>query len=137
MIKPAILNTPPAGCLNLHGSLLPEYRGRCPINWVLVNGETETGVTLHHMTAEPDDGDIVAQKKVAIADDDTARSLHEKLAQASRELLDEILPQIKSGTAPRTPQDTALATYLAGVGLPMVKSTGRTGPIKSETWSGP
>ena len=80
MVKPAILEIPPAGCLNLHGSLLPKYRGRCPINWVLVNGEKETGVTLHYMTPRPDDGDIVAQKKIAIADDDTAKTLFGKTA---------------------------------------------------------
>lgn len=114
MVKPAILDIPPAGCFNLHGSLLPGYRGRCPVNWVLLHGETETGVTLHHMTAAPDAGDIVAQKKVAISEDDTARSLHEKLARASGELLDEILPRIKGGTAPRTPQDAAEATYFGG-----------------------
>jgi UDP-4-amino-4-deoxy-L-arabinose formyltransferase/UDP-glucuronic acid dehydrogenase (UDP-4-keto-hexauronic acid decarboxylating) len=114
LIKPAILDIPSAGCLNLHGSLLPRYRGRCPVNWVLVNGETETGVTLHHMTARPDDGDIVAQKRVAISDDDTARSLHKKLALASTELLDEILPRIKDGTASRTPQDASQATYYGG-----------------------
>ncbi len=114
LVKPAILGIPPVGCLNLHGSLLPKYRGRCPANWVLINGETETGVTLHHMTAGPDAGDIVSQKKVAISDDDTARSLHEKLAQASRELLSEILPRIRNGTAPRVPQDAAQATYYGG-----------------------
>jgi len=114
LIKPAILDIPSAGCLNLHGSLLPQYRGRCPANWVLVNGETETGVTLHHMTPRPDDGDIVAQKRVAISDDDTARSLHGRLASASVELLDEILPRIKDGTAPRTPQDASQATYYGG-----------------------
>lgn len=58
-----ILDLHPAGCINLHGSLLPRYRGRCPVNWVLVNGEKETGVTLHYMTPKPDDGDIIGQKK--------------------------------------------------------------------------
>lgn len=62
LIQREILDIPKAGCLNLHGSLLPKYRGRAPINWVLVNGEQETGVTLHFMTPRPDDGDIVAQK---------------------------------------------------------------------------
>ncbi len=114
MVKPAILDIPPAGCLNLHGSLLPKYRGRCPANWALIHGETETGVTLHYMTARPDAGDIVSQRQVAISDDDTARSLHEKLARASRELLAETLPQIKDGTAPRVPQDAARATYYGG-----------------------
>ena len=62
LVRPPILAIPPAGCLNLHGSLLPKYRGRCPINWVLINGEKETGVTLHYMTPRADDGDIVGQK---------------------------------------------------------------------------
>jgi UDP-4-amino-4-deoxy-L-arabinose formyltransferase/UDP-glucuronic acid dehydrogenase (UDP-4-keto-hexauronic acid decarboxylating) len=114
LVKPAILDIPPAGCLNLHGSLLPKYRGRCPVNWVLIHGETETGVTLHYMTAKPDAGDVVSRKKVAISDGDTARSLHEKQARASRELLAEVLPQIKNGAAPRVPQDAAQATYYGG-----------------------
>ena len=114
MIKQPILDTPPAGCLNLHGSLLPKYRGRCPINWVLVKGEKETGVTLHYMTPKPDDGDIVHQKKITITDDDTARSLHDKAAQAASVMLDDVLPQLKDGTAPREPQDHSKATYYGG-----------------------
>src|SRR6267143_5998633 len=66
LLKPEILKIPSPGCFNLHGSLLPAYRGRCPVNWVLVHGEKETGVTLHHMTPRPDEGDIVAQRKVSI-----------------------------------------------------------------------
>ena len=66
LIRPPILDIPPAGCLNLHGSFLPKYRGRSPINWVLVNCEKETGVTLHYMTPRPDDGDIVCQKRIEI-----------------------------------------------------------------------
>src|SRR2546427_2798509 len=62
LVRQDILTMPRAGCLNLHGSLLPAYRGRCPINWVLVNGETETGVTLHYMTLKPEDRDIVGQR---------------------------------------------------------------------------
>ena len=116
MVGPSILEIPRAGCLNLHGSLLPRYRGRCPINWVLVNGEKETGVTLHYMTPRPDDGDIVCQKEIRISDDDTAMSLHEKLRDASAMMLDEILPQIKSGTAPRKAQDHSKATYYGGRG---------------------
>ena len=114
MVRPAILEIPPAGCLNLHGSLLPRYRGRCPINWVLVNGEKETGVTLHFMTPRPDDGDIVCQRKISISDDDTAKSLHEKAAKTSSSMLDEILPLIKKGTAQRKPQDHSKATYFGG-----------------------
>jgi len=114
LVRSAILEIPPAGCLNLHGSLLPKYRGRCPVNWVLLNGETETGVTLHHMTAKPDAGDIVAQRRVAISDDDTAKTLMEKSAAAASEILDEALPDILAGTAVRIPQDHSQATYFGG-----------------------
>ncbi|NWF93244.1 MAG: bifunctional UDP-4-amino-4-deoxy-L-arabinose formyltransferase/UDP-glucuronic acid oxidase ArnA [Syntrophaceae bacterium] len=114
IIQPEILDIPKAGCLNLHGSLLPKYRGRAPINWVLVNGEKETGVTLHYMTPRPDDGDIVAQERIAISDDDTALTLHRKVAWTAERLLDEILPRIKNGTAPRIPQDHSQATYFGG-----------------------
>jgi UDP-4-amino-4-deoxy-L-arabinose formyltransferase/UDP-glucuronic acid dehydrogenase (UDP-4-keto-hexauronic acid decarboxylating) len=109
-----ILDIPKSGCLNLHGSLLPKYRGRVPINWVLVNGERETGVTLHDMTPRPDDGDIVAQERIAISDDDTALTLHRKTALAAERLLDGILPRILDGTAPRIPQDHRQATYFGG-----------------------
>ncbi len=105
LIKPELLKIPPRGCLNLHGSLLPVYRGLCPINWALVHGETETGVTLHHMTPRPDDGDIVAQRRVSVGDDDTVLTLQEKYAAIASELLNDILPKIRSGTAGRTPQD--------------------------------
>ena len=114
MVKPVILDIPPRGCLNLHGSMLPRYRGRCPINWVLVNGESETGVTLHYMTPRPDDGDIVGRRRIAIDDDDTALSLHRKAATAAATLLDELLPGIVAGTAPRMPQDKEKATYFGG-----------------------
>ncbi|GBC60090.1 bifunctional UDP-glucuronic acid oxidase/UDP-4-a mino-4-deoxy-L-arabinose formyltransferase [Desulfonema ishimotonii] len=114
LISPAILDIPPAGCLNLHGSILPGYRGRCPVNWALINGEKETGVTLHHMTPRPDDGDIICQEKVRIGEEDTAKSLCEKMTAAACGMLDRILPRIKEGTAPRTPQDHACATYFGG-----------------------
>ncbi len=116
MIKQEILAIPAAGCLNLHGSLLPAYRGRCPINWVLINGEKETGVTLHYMTPKPDDGDIVGQKKVAIENDDIAISLHNKCRIAASGLLDDLLPAIKAGNAPRIPQDHSKASYFGGRG---------------------
>jgi UDP-4-amino-4-deoxy-L-arabinose formyltransferase/UDP-glucuronic acid dehydrogenase (UDP-4-keto-hexauronic acid decarboxylating) len=114
LVQSPILDIPPKGCLNLHGSLLPKYRGRVPINWVLVNGEKETGVTLHYMTPRPDDGDIVCQKRIPISQEDTARSLHEKAAAATLEMLDEILARILDGTAPKEPQDHAAATYFGG-----------------------
>ena len=114
IVRAPILEIPPSGCLNLHGSLLPRYRGRCPINWVLVKGEKETGVTLHHMTPRPDAGDIVSQKTIIISEDDTAKTLHEKMTGASLEMLDETLPQILNETASRIPQDHSRATYYGG-----------------------
>ena len=114
MVKSEILAIPPQGCLNLHGSLLPAYRGRCPINWVLVNGEKETGVTLHYMTVKPDDGDIVGQKAVAITNDDTARSLFDKLVTAAGSMLDEVLPLVRDGRAQRRPQDHQHSSYFGG-----------------------
>jgi UDP-4-amino-4-deoxy-L-arabinose formyltransferase / UDP-glucuronic acid dehydrogenase (UDP-4-keto-hexauronic acid decarboxylating) len=114
MVKKEILDIPPCGCLNLHGSLLPRYRGRCPINWVLVNGESETGVTLHDMTPRPDDGDIIGQCRIPITDDDTALTLHRKAVAAASRLLGELLPGIIDGSAPRTPQDNSQASYFGG-----------------------
>ena len=114
LVRSPILDIPPAGCVNLHGSFLPKYRGRSPINWVLVNCEKETGVTLHYMTPRPDDGDILCQKSIEISDGDTARSLHEKAAKTTSEMLDEILPLVVDGTAPRDPQDHSKATYYGG-----------------------
>ncbi len=114
MISKKILEIPPRGALNLHGSLLPSYRGRSPLNWVLVNGEKETGVTLHYMTPHPDDGDIVAARAFPIGEDDTARSLFDRAVAVSRELLDETMPLIEKGTAKRTPQDHSRATYFGG-----------------------
>ncbi len=114
VLQPALLAIPRRGALNLHGSLLPRYRGRCPVNWVLVHGETETGVTLHYMEPTPDTGDVVAQRRVPIADDDTALTLNRKLGDAARELLRDAFPALVAGTAPRVPQDHARATTFGG-----------------------
>ena len=111
LLSAELLAIPTVGCFNLHGSLLPAYRGRAPANWAIVNGATETGVTLHHMTLRPDAGDIVGQHRVAIAPNDDARTLNLKLAAAARPLLDECLPLIRAGTAPRVPQDESAASY--------------------------
>jgi len=114
MIGQPILDIPPKGCLNLHGSLLPAYRGRCPVNWVLVHGETQTGVTLHYMVPKADAGDIVAQQAVRIEPEDTALRLHEKLARATSELLSKTLPLLRSGKAPRRPQTEEGASCFGG-----------------------
>jgi methionyl-tRNA formyltransferase len=111
LLSARVLAAPRLAALNLHPSLLPAYRGRAPINWVLVHGETETGITLHHMTAKADAGDIVAQRAVPIAPRDTALSLYLKVEQAGIELLAEALPLVAEGRAPRIPQDLSSSTY--------------------------
>ncbi|MGL4858700.1 MAG: formyltransferase family protein, partial [Enterobacteriaceae bacterium] len=92
MLGRDLLAIPAGGAFNLHGSLLPAFRGRAPANWALVKGETETGVTLHKMISKADAGDIVAQSRVAITDQDTALTLHTKLDAAAGQLLQETLP---------------------------------------------
>ena len=114
MVSREILAIPPAGCINLHGSLLPRYRGRCPVNWVLIHGERETGMSLHYMTPQPDDGDIIGQRRVLIDDADTALTLFGKLELAATALLDDQLPKIKAGDNERIPQDHAQASYYGG-----------------------
>jgi len=114
LLPVAVLESARRGALNLHGSLLPHYRGRCPANWVLINGERETGVTLHYMVAKADAGDIVAQRRVAIADDDTAYSLHGKLTSAAAELMRETYPRLCDGSAARVRQDLSQGSYFGG-----------------------
>jgi methionyl-tRNA formyltransferase len=116
LLPQAVLDVPVRGALNMHGSLLPRYRGRCPTNWVLVHGERETGVTLHHMVARADAGDIVGQRAVAIAGDDTAITLYRKQAAAAAALLRELYPLLCAGTAPRRPMDVATGSYFGGRG---------------------
>lgn len=114
MMKPRVLGLASRGALNLHGSLLPRYRGRAPVNWVLVNGERETGVTLHEMDEKPDHGAIVAQRRIAIGRDDTALSLTRKLAAEARLLLRDVYPRLIDGTAPRKTQEHAASSYFGG-----------------------
>jgi methionyl-tRNA formyltransferase len=114
LLSREILAIPSRGAFNLHGSLLPHYRGRCPVNWVLINGEKETGVTLHRMLEKPDAGDILGQRSVPIAFEDHARSLYEKLCRQAAILLDEVLPGIKDGTVKSIPQDVKAGSYFGG-----------------------
>ncbi|MDE8740356.1 bifunctional UDP-4-amino-4-deoxy-L-arabinose formyltransferase/UDP-glucuronic acid oxidase ArnA [Pectobacterium polaris] len=111
LLSDDILQLPSFGAFNLHGSLLPRYRGRAPVNWVLVNGETQTGVTLHKMVSRADAGDIVAQSVVAIDDEDTALTLHGKCRTAAAALLAQQLPLIRSREITLTPQDESQASY--------------------------
>lgn len=111
LLSDAILEQAPAGAFNLHGSLLPKYRGRAPLNWVLVNGESETGVTLHRMVKRADAGAIIAQQRVAISPDDTALTLHHKLCQTARQVLEQALPAIKRRETRDVLQNESDATY--------------------------
>ncbi len=111
LINDHILGLAKIGAFNLHPSLLPAYRGRAPVNWMLVNGEREAGVTLHHMVARADAGDIVGQRAVAIDDDDDALTLYRKLIPLGVELIAEMHPRIVTGTAPRRKQDIGQGSY--------------------------
>lgn len=110
LLSEPLLATASKGAFNLHGSLLPRYRGRAPANWVLVNGETETGVTLHRMVKRADAGAIIAQQRVAIERTDTALTLHGKLRLAATDLLRDTLPALLQGKVNETPQDESKAT---------------------------
>jgi methionyl-tRNA formyltransferase len=114
LICQRILDVPPGGAFNLHGSLLPAYRGRVPVNWVLVQGEKTTGVTLHYMVEKADAGDIVGQQAVDITFHDTAFTLYGKLCRAADILLDDVLPLIKTGKPPRHIQDEDRASKFPG-----------------------
>jgi len=111
LIPDAILRLAPRGAYNLHGSLLPKYRGRAPVNWMIAYGERDAGVTLHHMVARADAGDIVGQRAITIDDDDTALTLYRKLVPLGVELIREFHPLIVAGRAPRHPQDLSLGSY--------------------------
>jgi methionyl-tRNA formyltransferase len=114
MLKPALLALPRRGALNVHGSLLPKYRGRAPVNWAVLHGERHTGATLHYMTDKPDAGDIVAQQAVPILPDDTAADVLRKVAVAAEIALDAALPALIAGTAPRVAQDLTQGSYFGG-----------------------
>lgn len=102
------------GALNVHGSLLPQYRGRSPVNWAVLNGETRTGATLHYMTSRPDAGDIVDQEAVPIGMNDTAFDVSLGVAAAARRIIERSYPLLDAGTAPRRPQDLNLGSYCSG-----------------------
>ena len=106
-----ILDYPVKGCINVHSSLLPKYRGAAPINWAILNGEAVTGVTIMHMAPALDAGDIIAQVSTPIGADETAPTLTDRLAELGAELLVSAVEAIGAGTAARTPQDEADSTY--------------------------
>ena len=114
MLKQEILALARRGALNMHGSLLPRYRGRAPVNWAVLHGERHTGATLHYMAEKPDAGDIVAQQPVPILPDDTARDVLDKVTVAAEICLDAVLPALIAGAAPRLPNAIAHGSYYGG-----------------------
>ncbi len=114
MIKPVVLDIPRRGAFNLHGSYLPKYRGRVPVNWVVINGETETGATLHYMVEKPDAGDIVDQEKVPVLFTDTAFDIFTKVTEAAVQVIARAWPRLAAGTAARIPMDLKAGSYFGG-----------------------
>lgn len=106
-----LLKIPRLGCINVHASLLPKYRGGAPIHRAIMNGATKTGITIMYMSEGMDEGDIISQKSIPIEPEDTASTLHDKLSILGRDLLLETLPSIINGTNKRTKQDSSEATY--------------------------
>lgn len=105
-----ILDEPPMGCINVHSSLLPKYRGAAPINWAILNGEKETGVTIMHMAPEMDTGDIIAQASTEILPNETAQELTARLAELGSQLLCRTVDELTANQAQRIPQDHEKAT---------------------------
>lgn len=116
ILRPAVLEIPPLGCINVHGSLLPELRGAAPIQWSIIRGYAETGVTTMYMDVGMDTGDMIYTAACPILPEDTTLSLAERLAPLGADLLVKTLADLEQGVAPREVQDAARATY-----APMLK----------------
>ena len=114
LLPASILAIPKSGAYNMHGSLLPKYRGRVPINWAIIHGETETGATLHEMTVKPDAGAILGQTPVPILPDDTAHDVFGKVVVAAEQTLWRVLPDLVGGTPFRMENDLARGSYFGG-----------------------
>jgi methionyl-tRNA formyltransferase len=114
MLGPRLLALAPRGAFNMHGSLLPKYRGRSPVNWAILKGETETGATLHEMVAKPDAGRIVDQERVPIGEDDLAVDVFRRMTAAAGAVLERALPKLLDGTAQLRAQDLAAGSYFGG-----------------------
>lgn len=114
MIKALALAIPCLGALNLHGSYLPKYRGRVPVNWAVINGESETGATLHYMVEKPDAGDIVDQERVAIDFTDTAHDVFRKVTDAAVRVIARAWPLLRDGKAARIPMNLSEGSYCGG-----------------------
>jgi methionyl-tRNA formyltransferase len=116
MLPEIVWNMPPMGTINVHGSLLPQYRGAAPINWAIINGEKETGVTIFKLKHEIDTGDILLQKKVEIGDAETAGELHDRMKVAGAELLLQTIRELKENTLKEMPQ-SKISTFKDNVPL--------------------
>jgi methionyl-tRNA formyltransferase len=114
MIPAQILACAKIAALNMHGSLLPKYRGRAPVNWAILHGETQTGATLHVMEVKPDAGDIVGQSAVSIGPDETATNVFSKVSQAAVAVINESLPSLIKGNVPRKPNEIQKGSYFGG-----------------------
>jgi len=114
MLNKELLAIPPRGAFNMHGSLLPKYRGRVPVNWAIIKGETQTGATLHVMNEKPDNGAIVDQQPVPILPNDTALEVFHKVTCAAEIALCRCLPGLLAGTAKLTVQDLSQGGYFGG-----------------------
>jgi len=114
MLGSDLLAIPPRGAFNLHGSLLPRYRGRVPVNWALLHGERETGMSLHRMVEKPDAGALVDQERVCVLPNDTAHAVFQKLVCAGESLLLRTLPLLLAGEHRETPLDLAAGSYFGG-----------------------
>ena len=114
MMGQALLDIPAKGAFNLHGSLLPKYRGRVPVNWAIIHGEKETGVSLHRMELKPDAGDLLAQAAVSILANDTAHDVFQKLKCVSENLLIEVVPEMLAGRIFETPMSLEDGSYYSG-----------------------
>ncbi len=116
LLPEEILQAAPYGAINVHSSLLPKYRGAAPINWAILNGEAETGVTIQYMAQELDTGDIILQKSTPIGETEDAQALTARLAELGAEALSEAVGALSGGTARRTPQDHARQSYASKLG---------------------
>ena len=114
MLPPEVLSLAKRGAFNMHGSLLPKYRGRAPVNWAILKGESETGATLHEMVAKPDAGRIVDQERVPIGPDETAAEVFAKVSNAAETVLKRSLPHLLAGTASLKKQDLSKGSYFGG-----------------------
>ena len=114
MIPAEILACAKIAALNMHGSLLPKYRGRAPVNWAILHGETETGATLHIMEAKPDAGDIVGQAVVKIDPNETATDVFGKVTSAAVKVIEEVLPSLLQGKVPRKRNELDKGSYFGG-----------------------